>query len=196
MTGSRDRPARCYPPGGRGRRKGGKTNMSGKLHGAATVYSGRKYSGRNVRNVRDSRARGLERGRFGILRRRRDVPATISIVTICPACGLRIRDLIAARLGFCDRCREFTGMCAAGRSVICPDMMTRTTWHTPCTDLGVVAWEITVDHGMSSTVLCRGHDMQVRYGGAPGVVESFPFGPAAPRPPPQATARTAKRTTH
>jgi hypothetical protein len=154
--------------------------MSGKLYGAATVHSGRQNSGRNVR---DARARGLKRGRFGILRRRRDVPATISIVTICPACGLRIRDLIAARLGFCDRCREFTGMCAAGRSVVCPDMMTRTTWHTPCTDLGVLAWEITVGYGVSRTVLCRTHDMQVRFGGTPWIVDAVPLGPTRSRSP-------------
>jgi hypothetical protein len=154
--------------------------MSRKVYGAPTVQSGRDDS---RRNIRDARSRGLKRGRLGILRRRRDVPARIYSVTACPVCGLRIRDLIAARLGFCDRCREFTGMCAAGRSVVCPDMMTRTTWHTPCTDLGVVAWEITVGYRRSRNVLCRAHDTQVRFGGTPWIVNAVPLGPASSRPP-------------
>jgi ribosomal protein L37AE/L43A len=153
--------------------------MSGILYGASTVQSGRSDS---VRDVGDARAGGLERRRLGILRRRREVPARIYSVSVCPACGLRIRDLIAARLGFCDRCREFTGMCAAGRSVVCPDMMTRTTWHIPCTELGVVAWEITVGYRLSQAVLCRVHDTQVRYGGTPWIVDPVPLGPPSSRP--------------
>ena len=160
--------------------------MSRKLYGESTVQSGRSDSGRNGR---DARARGLQRGRLGILRRRRDVPARIYGVTACPTCGLRIRDLIAARLGFCDRCREFTGMCAAGRSVVCPDMMTRTTWHTPCTELGVVAWEITLGYRLSKTVLCRAHDTQVRFGGTPWIVNAVPLGPPSSRPPRRSASR-------
>jgi hypothetical protein len=154
--------------------------MSRKLDGALTVQSGRNGSGRNVRAARP---RGLERATLGILGRRRAAPAAVYSVTTCPSCGLRIRDLTAARLGFCDRCREFTGMCGAGRSVVCPDMMTRTTWHTPCTDLGVVAWEITIGHGQSKTVLCRAHDTQVRFGATPWILNAVPLGPASVRPP-------------
>jgi hypothetical protein len=157
--------------------------MSRKLNSAPTVQFGRDEAGRDVRGARGARPRGLERGKLGILRRRRDAPPRIYIVTTCPTCGLRIRDLIAARLGFCDRCREFTGMCAAGRSVVCPDMMTRTSWHTPCTELGVVAWEITVGCRPSTTVFCRVHDTQVRSGGTPWILKAVPLGPASIRPP-------------
>jgi hypothetical protein len=115
------------------------------------------------------------RGRLGMLRRRREAPARITSVDACPACGLRIRDAVAARLGFCDRCHEFTGMCGAGRRVICPDVMTRTTWHTPCTELGAVAWEINQGQGFSRTVLCSVHDNQVRFGNTPWIVDAAPL---------------------
>lgn len=113
-------------------------------------------------------------GRLGLLRRRRDVPAQVTSVDACPVCGLRIRDPIAARLGFCDRCNEFTGMCGAGRRILCPDVMTRTSWHSPCTELGQVIWEIDQGDGFARTVLCQVHDSQVRGGGTPWIVDAAP----------------------
>lgn len=92
----------------------------------------------------------------------------------CPDCGRAIRDREAARLGFCDRCREFTGMCGAGRKIICPDVLTITSWHTPCTQLGAAAWEITLGSGQTRTVLCETHDAQVRSGRLPWVKLAVP----------------------
>ena len=129
-------------------------------------------------------------GRYGLLRRRHGAPARPDRIGACPACGLPIKDAAAAQLGFCDRCREFTGMCGAGRRIICPDMMTRTTWHIPCTELGMVAWDITQIHGRCTTVLCREHDTQVRFGSAPWIVAAVPLGPAGSRRPrPSASGR-------
>jgi hypothetical protein len=163
--------------------------MSRKRNGAPNVQSGEDDVGRNVY---DASQRGLQRARVGILRRRRDVPARPYRVRACPACGLRIRDLIVAQLGFCDRCRDFTGMCGAGRRIICTDMMTRTTWHTPCTELGTVAWDITQIQGRCTTVLCRAHDTQVRFGGTPWILAAIPLDPATRRPPRQSASGQAR----
>jgi hypothetical protein len=146
--------------------------MSRKANGASDAQSGQDAADRSIFNP--SR-RAPDSGKSGLLRRRRDAPSRPDSVGCCPACGLRIRDLAAAQLGFCDRCREFTGMCGAGRRIICPDMLTRTTWHTPCTELGVVAWEITEARGKCETVLCRAHDSQVRLGGMPWIVAAVPL---------------------
>ena len=93
----------------------------------------------------------------------------------CPDCARPIRDREAARLGFCDRCREFTGMCGAGRRIICPDVMTTTSWHTPCTKLGAVPWEVTLATGPCTTVLCETHDGQIRTGRMPWVTLAVPL---------------------
>ena len=146
--------------------------MFRKVNGAPSAQSGQDVAGRSGY---DSSRRGPEGGRSGLLRRRRNAPSRRYGAGGCPACGLPIRDPAAAQLGFCDRCREFTGMCGAGRRIICPDLMTRTTWHTPCTELGAVAWEITQVQGRCTTVLCRVHDSQVRSGGMPWIVAAVPL---------------------
>ena len=148
--------------------------MSHKVDAAPAIESGQDLFGNKVASTSPN---GLERQRQGILRRRRKVSAR-NRVDFCPVCGLRIRDQVAARLGFCDRCHEFTGMCGAGRRVVCPDMMTRTTWHTPCTELGAVPWAINQGQGPSSTMLCHMHDAQVRSGGTPWLVEASPLAQA------------------
>jgi hypothetical protein len=84
----------------------------------------------------------------------------------CPDCGLRTEDPVALQLGFCSRCHEFTGMCSAGRKVVCKDMLSQTSWHTPCTSLGTVAWQMTVDTVERVTFLCPTHDAEVRAGRA------------------------------
>jgi hypothetical protein len=146
--------------------------MSRKANGTPNAPSGQNEAGRSVY---DSSQPGPEGGRSGLLRRRRDASSSAYRIGVCPACGLRIRDQVAAQLGFCDRCREFTGMCGAGRRIICPDMMTRTTWHTPCTELGAVAWEITQVQGRTKTVLCRLHDAHIRFGSTPWIVAAVPL---------------------
>jgi len=162
--------------------------MSRKTESAPTIQPGSEAAGQLVL---DAGPRGSERGRRGILRRGRSAAASAHSVDACPLCGLPIRDKTAARLGFCDRCREFTGMCGAGRKVICPDMMTRTTWHSPCTELGAVAWEINQGQGVSRTVLCRLHDAQLRFGGTPWIVDAAPLDPpSSQRPQPSGRRRT------
>ena len=102
----------------------------------------------------------------------------------CPQCGLRIRDPVAARLGFCDRCKDFTGMCGAGRRIVSADMMTNTSWHTPCTNAGAVAWEFGQHGEVRRTLLCAEHDAQMRSGAAPFVGAAVPLadGPGTGRP--------------
>jgi hypothetical protein len=68
-------------------------------------------------------------------------------------------------------------MCGAGRKIICPDMMTLTTWHTPCTNLGVVAWQITQADGARITLLCETHDAEVRLGATPWMNSAVPLDP-------------------
>jgi ribosomal protein L37AE/L43A len=92
----------------------------------------------------------------------------------CPDCGLSVRDRDAARLGYCDRCQQFTGMCGAGRKVICPDVMSVTSWHTPCTRLGVNAWQVTVNDGPCIALLCPDHDAEIRSRSAPWSVDAVP----------------------
>jgi len=165
--------------------------MSRKTESAPTIQPSTDAAGQTVHNAS---ARDLKRGKRGILRRGRGAAADDHSVDACPICGLPIRDKMAARLGFCDRCREFTGMCGAGRKVICPDMMTRTTWHSPCTELGAVAWEINQGQGISRTVLCRMHDAQLRFGGTPWILDAAPLDPrSSQRPQPSGRRQTRQR---
>jgi hypothetical protein len=92
----------------------------------------------------------------------------------CPDCGLRSQDPVAARLGFCSQCSEFTGMCGAGRKLVSPDMMTVTSWHTPCTNLGVTAWRISHRGRLQTTLLCPEHDAQLRAGEATWIHDAVP----------------------
>jgi hypothetical protein len=82
---------------------------------------------------------------------------------------------VAIRLGFCSRCNDFTGMCAAGRKIICPDMMSVTPWHTPCTSLGTTSWQITAGATESVAILCATHDTQLRAGLAPWISQAVPL---------------------
>jgi hypothetical protein len=66
-------------------------------------------------------------------------------------------------------------MCGAGRKIISPDMMTVTTWHTPCTELGAVAWEISQGGDACITLLCGRHDADVRSGYTPWITEAVPL---------------------
>jgi hypothetical protein len=105
---------------------------------------------------------------FGKASGRRELPATTSGASAlaCPECGRSSRDPVEAQYGYCPRCRAFTGLCGAGRKVVCPDIMTRTSWHHPCTNIGIAGWEIVVDDSKSVTLLCQGHDAQMTAGSA------------------------------
>jgi hypothetical protein len=111
------------------------------------------------------------------LRRRAAVPGAVSraVGLTCPDCELPFQDPVAERLGFCARCKGFTGMCGAGRKIICADIMTVTSWHTPCTNLGAVAWRVTQRGGPSITLLCAGHDAEVRAGQTSWIREAVPL---------------------
>jgi hypothetical protein len=93
----------------------------------------------------------------------------------CPDCGLRTQDPVATRLGFCARCHEFTGMCAAGRKIACADVMSMTTWHTPCTNLGTSAWQVCQGGTSSVALLCPQHDAEVRAGRTSWLSEAIPL---------------------
>jgi hypothetical protein len=125
------------------------------------------------------------RTRLGRGRRGREVPAGPAAGGwTCPQCGLAARDADAVRLGFCDRCNDFTGMCAAGRKVVCPDLMSMTSWHTPCTSHGSAKWQITLTAGVQVAVLCAAHDEEVRAGRVSWMRAAVPL----PAPPPRGRA--------
>jgi hypothetical protein len=65
-------------------------------------------------------------------------------------------------------------MCGAGRRVICPDVMSVTSWHTPCTQLGVMAWQVTVSDGPRIALLCQAHDAEMRSRSTPWSIDAVP----------------------
>jgi len=145
--------------------------------------------GREVSQVPDQRAeRPRERARVGRLRRERRRPILPSGAGgwSCPDCGLRTKDPVASRLGFCARCHEFTGMCAAGRKIVCCDVMSMTTWYTPCTNLGVTAWRISRGDADCVALLCLRHDAEVRAGRASWLGDAAPVTAAGPAKAPPA----------
>ena len=97
----------------------------------------------------------------------------------CPDCGLPPQDPVATRLGFCTRCHEFSGMCGAGRRIVCADVMSMTTWHTPCTNLGASAWQISQDGITHVALLCPQHDAEVKAGPS-FLSEAIPLTSAGP----------------
>jgi hypothetical protein len=111
---------------------------------------------------------------LGMLWQRRQGQSAPIARRTCADCGRSIRGREAARLGFCDWCQEFTGMCGAGRKILCPDVLTITSWHSPCTRLGATAWEITIATGRCRTLLCDAHDAQLRSGRLPWVKLAVP----------------------
>jgi hypothetical protein len=147
---------------------GRRTGDAGLGHDAA----GAGHAGNAGRQGRFARPGGLR-----VLGRRLHGggPATGRAGLACPDCGLTLSDDVAARLGFCARCQDFTGMCGAGRKILCPDMMTMTTWHTPCVSLGAVAWVITQGQTKRVTMLCGSHDAEVRAGRLPWITNAVPL---------------------
>jgi hypothetical protein len=66
-------------------------------------------------------------------------------------------------------------MCGAGRKIICPDMMSVTAWHTPCTSLGTMLWQITQGNRQLLALLCQAHDEQLRAGRASWISKAMPL---------------------
>lgn len=94
----------------------------------------------------------------------------------CPVCRSPAKDEAAARLGFCCRCAEFTGMCAAGRNIRSPEVTQITSWHVPCTTLGTAEWKITYPAGRFVVRLCGVHDAQLRNAPLPWITNAVPLG--------------------
>jgi hypothetical protein len=66
-------------------------------------------------------------------------------------------------------------MCGAGRKIVCPDVMTVTSWHTPCTNLGAVTWQISQGAIARVAVICPEHDGQLRAGSLPWIRSATPL---------------------
>ena len=66
-------------------------------------------------------------------------------------------------------------MCAAGRKIICSDVMSMTTWHTPCTNLGASAWQISQGAISRVALLCLQHDAEVRARSTSWLGEAIPL---------------------
>jgi hypothetical protein len=91
---------------------------------------------------------------------------------ICPRCGSAFRDSIAIKAGYCSACQDFTRMCAAGRRIVSPDVMFRTSWHSPCTTIGEVPWEVTIGGEQVCVLLCARHDAGIAAGEAPWLLDA------------------------
>jgi hypothetical protein len=120
-----------------------------------------------------ARAKGLRLRRDGGKR----VPLGRAPTVSCPQCRSAIRDRIALSAGYCARCREFTLMCAAGRRLVSPDVMTRTGWHWPCTSAGTTRWQVTAHTGVAIVLLCAVHGTDLASGRASWIVEPVFLGP-------------------
>jgi hypothetical protein len=66
-------------------------------------------------------------------------------------------------------------MCGAGRKIVCPDMMTVTSWHTPCTNLGAVPWQISQGAIARVAMICPEHDGQLRAGTVAWIRSAVPL---------------------
>ena len=148
--------------------------MAGTVSRTFSVWPGPAVAGTSEKDSRARRSAG--RSRHGLRRRNRKGAAH---GRACPDCGLQIQDAVAARLGYCSACRDFTRMCGAGRKVISPDVMTMTTWHAPCTNLGVAAWQIDMGRGDRLVLLCEVHDERLRRGDASWLREAIPLDESA-----------------
>jgi len=89
----------------------------------------------------------------------------------CPQCTTAIRDRIAVRAGYCAQCQEFTLMCAAGRRLVSPDVMSRSGWHWPCTSTGISKWQVTHQNGVTIVLLCAAHGEELASGQVSWIVE-------------------------
>jgi len=75
-----------------------------------------------------------------------------------------IRDRVAIGAGYCNRCQDFTLMCAAGRRLVSPDVTTRTSWHYPCTAIGTARWQVSRAGLPIMVLLCADHDAELAGG--------------------------------
>jgi hypothetical protein len=89
----------------------------------------------------------------------------------CPQCLSVIRDRIAVTAGYCAECQDFTLMCAAGRRLVSPDVMTRTGWHWPCISAGVTKWQVTQRNDPTTVLLCAAHSAELESGLVPWIVK-------------------------
>jgi hypothetical protein len=71
-------------------------------------------------------------------------------------------------------------MCAAGRKIVCCDVMSMTTWHSPCTNLGASEWQIAQGDVSIVALLCPQHDAELRAGRTSWLREAVVLTPAGP----------------
>jgi hypothetical protein len=89
----------------------------------------------------------------------------------CPACGYPVtKDPDAATLGYCSRCRKYTGLCGAdlvGRALLATGIVSSGKWSWPCTLPGTERWRVVSrDCTVTDTMLCTSHGDYLRRGGA------------------------------
>ncbi len=54
-------------------------------------------------------------------------------------------------------------------------MMSVTAWHTPCTSLGTLRWQITQGTRQQVALLCAVHDEQIKTGRASWISQAIPL---------------------
>jgi hypothetical protein len=91
----------------------------------------------------------------------------------CPQCGT-VNSLDDPSLGYCPRCKAFTGMCAVGWQVVCAGEHHgggphAATWHAPCGERGMISRRLRLPGGTRMELrLCARHDAALQATGAPG----------------------------
>ena len=101
----------------------------------------------------------------------RRVPLIGASSASCPQCKTAIRDRIAVSAGYCAQCQDFTLMCAAGRRLVSPDVMSSSGWHWPCTSTGITKWQVTHQNGVTIVLLCAEHGEELASGRVSWIVE-------------------------
>src|SRR5262249_1243452 len=77
---------------------------------------------------------------------------------VCPRCTAKITT--DRQIGYCSICRDFTGLCAAGRFATYTDIINATAWHRSCTVPGVELWQVTVAGAARRVLFCADHSAQ------------------------------------
>jgi hypothetical protein len=88
---------------------------------------------------------------------------------ICPRCQTEITDPISVRTGYCEVCKDFTLLCAAGRFAVYLQVLNAEGWWRSCTARGAVLWRVTRNGEARRVLLCSAHDQEVRSRQAPWV---------------------------
>jgi hypothetical protein len=86
----------------------------------------------------------------------------------CRVCGQPLRYPEDEQLGWCDRCRTYTGKCQAGRDLGYPGHLGGGGWQVPCPRPWSAWWDLALPGGVPLRArLCDEHGAAVRHGEAP-----------------------------